>query len=311
MAIEPINATEVSTDHKKRGRKPKAYHEQLAAAKEAVLPFPTVLGSPAHVSPQQVATPPAGGPVVDQSKASQQSSATPQAPNSFLSRIQEYAIMQTEATGTTYTNAGTPASTNGTADIPRDAPQLEKETTDTIMTDANTLDVPKPLVIDEPQEVSGPATEDGQGPIALPVTTTAGTMLPMYHPPTQQSQSDQIPLAPKPPSPIMEGYATKNLVILDRFGDLTGDKRQEYSLFYNSRKTAKPVRHSLELCPITMQPAKYRDPSTGIGYANMFAYKILKELKEHKFKWSSMLGCYVGREGAPVARGVPEGFHGK
>ncbi len=109
------------------------------------------------------------------------------------------------------------------------------------------------------------------------------------------------------PEPTVE-YSTRNLVFLEKFDELSDEARQEYALFYNNRKTAKPVKHSQELCPITTLPVRYRDPSTGIGYSNVVAYKKLQELKEHKFIWSSMLGCYVGRDGGQVARGVPEGF---
>ncbi|KAK5217322.1 hypothetical protein LTR72_009889 [Exophiala xenobiotica] len=109
------------------------------------------------------------------------------------------------------------------------------------------------------------------------------------------------------PEPTVE-YSLRNLVFLEKFDELSDQARQEYALFYNNRKTAKPVKHNQELCPITTLPARYRDPSTGIGYANVVGYKKLQELKEHKFIWSSMLGCYVGRDGGQVARGVPEGF---
>lgn len=70
----------------------------------------------------------------------------------------------------------------------------------------------------------------------------------------------------------------------------------------------KSLKHSQELCPITALPVRYRDPATGISYATAAAYKKIQELKDYRFAWSSMLGCYVGRDGATAARGVPEGF---
>ncbi|KIW29912.1 uncharacterized protein PV07_05697 [Cladophialophora immunda] len=117
-----------------------------------------------------------------------------------------------------------------------------------------------------------------------------------------------IPTPTVPEPPLIEEDSTRNLVILDKFEELSSEARQEYSLFYNNRKTAKPVKHIQELCSITMLPVRYRDRGTGIGFATAGAYKKLQELKEHKFVWSSMLGCYVGREGGAVARGVPEGW---
>ena len=112
---------------------------------------------------------------------------------------------------------------------------------------------------------------------------------------------------PTPP-PVVE-YATRNLVGLEKFGELSTTQKNKYMLFFHSRKSAKPARHIPELCPITGLAAKYRDPSTGIAYANRHAYGKLQELKRHEHTWSSMLGCYVGRAGI-VARGVPDGFLG-
>ena len=75
-------------------------------------------------------------------------------------------------------------------------------------------------------------------------------------------------------------------------------------------KGAKPTKLTKtipELCVITSKKAKYRDPQTGLPYANVYAYKKIQEAKQGKFKWSNMLGCYVGAEGVQ-AKGVPEGF---
>lgn len=117
------------------------------------------------------------------------------------------------------------------------------------------------------------------------------------------------PPRPPPEEPTVE-YSTRNIVILESFDELSDDARRDYSLFFNKsvRKMEKRVKHVQELCPITTLPVKYRDPETGIGFANVIGYKKLQDLKQHRYIWSSMLGCYVGREGGQVARGVPEGF---
>lgn len=67
---------------------------------------------------------------------------------------------------------------------------------------------------------------------------------------------------------------------------------------------AEPGR---ELCAITDQPAKYRDPRTGLSYADSYAYKEIQKLANGGSCWSSLLGCYVGPTSS-VARGVPERF---
>lgn len=61
------------------------------------------------------------------------------------------------------------------------------------------------------------------------------------------------------------------------------------------------------LCVITSLPARYRDPETGLPYANAYAYREIRRATEQKYAWSSMLGCYVGPMGF-AARGVPERF---
>lgn len=134
-------------------------------------------------------------------------------------------------------------------------------------------------------------------------------MIKSENPDNQQSGPPQSAEVAPQPEPIV-AYSTRNLVMLEKFAELSTESRREYGLFYNNRKTAKPVKHSQELCPFTTLPVRYRDSSTGIGYANVVGYKKLQELKAHKFAWSSMLGCYVGRHGGAVAHGVPEGFVG-
>ncbi len=128
--------------------------------------------------------------------------------------------------------------------------------------------------------------------------------------PAKPSQSIDPPIValPPPPPPIPED-STRNLVILSKFDELLTKHRNEYAFFNNNRKTPKPPKQVQELCAITSFPARYRDPATGLAYANSFAYKKLQEMKKHNFTWSSMLGCYVGSAGV-AARGVPDGFLG-
>lgn len=48
------------------------------------------------------------------------------------------------------------------------------------------------------------------------------------------------------------------------------------------------------LCAITSLPARYRDPTTGLPYANAYAFRELKKLQRGEYKWSKLAGCYVG-----------------
>lgn len=60
------------------------------------------------------------------------------------------------------------------------------------------------------------------------------------------------------------------------------------------------------LCAITNQPARYRDPKTGLPYHNAYAYREIRRLAGGEFRWSALLGCWVGEGSA--ARGVPARF---
>ncbi|KAG8735358.1 hypothetical protein FRC12_018111 [Ceratobasidium sp. 428] len=63
--------------------------------------------------------------------------------------------------------------------------------------------------------------------------------------------------------------------------------------------------HITPICAITGLVAPYRDPRTGIPYANAYAYKTLTRLLQHEFVWSQEKKCYVGDEGKNAAKGVP------
>lgn len=106
---------------------------------------------------------------------------------------------------------------------------------------------------------------------------------------------------------IIEVTSTRNLVVLDSFEELSAAAKQAHSVFYGTKKPPKPPKYTGELCAVTGIQAKYRDPKTGAAYANVNAYKKIKELQKHSYQWSGMLGCFVGKT-THVARGVPEGF---
>lgn len=61
------------------------------------------------------------------------------------------------------------------------------------------------------------------------------------------------------------------------------------------------------VCVITNNPARYQDPKTGLPFYNMYAYKELQRLYHGDYKWSRLLGAWVG-SGSQAAKGVPERF---
>ncbi|KAF2100609.1 YL1-domain-containing protein [Rhizodiscina lignyota] len=67
-----------------------------------------------------------------------------------------------------------------------------------------------------------------------------------------------------------------------------------------------------QVCEITSRPARYRDPATGLAYADGYAYKCIQRLVKGGCQWSGLLGCFVGTVGEPMfgraAVGVPDVF---
>lgn len=260
--------------------------------------------------------------------------------DTLLKGIHEYANMPTDANGTETDRASPSARNNdGQDDVPpKSAVQESTESIQEVPTKVEaesqrkdslpSMAEPQPPSVSqpslEPSTAPNPSTQkeanaSGQAKVDSVTTAQADSTLPKPDATTdgapiksEGQEPDHLGLphvvkTDPEPEPVVE-YSTRNLVILEKFEELSNESRQDYSLFYNHRKTAKPVKHNQELCPITTLPVRYRDPSTGIGYGNALAYKKLQDLKQHKFVWSSMLGCYVGRDGGVVARGVPEGF---
>ncbi|KAF9360207.1 hypothetical protein BGX26_010207 [Mortierella sp. AD094] len=62
------------------------------------------------------------------------------------------------------------------------------------------------------------------------------------------------------------------------------------------------------MCAITGLPARYKDPRTGIPYANKEAYKILQNVVRHGYVWSNGLNAYCHDVAQPLPKGVPAGM---
>ena len=69
------------------------------------------------------------------------------------------------------------------------------------------------------------------------------------------------------------------------------------------------LKPSSLVCAITGRPAKFRDPSSGLPYLNIEAYKMIKLVKEGMLTWNNdMGGAYIGLRNQRHATGVPPGF---
>jgi vacuolar protein sorting-associated protein 72 len=101
---------------------------------------------------------------------------------------------------------------------------------------------------------------------------------------------------------------TKSCIILSNFDETAIKDRQVQTQILFGRKMNKLAKPApLPLCVITNHPAKYRDPKTGLPYYNSYAYKEIQRLHRGDYKWSQLLGAWVG-SGTFAARGVPERF---
>ncbi|KAK3356944.1 YL1 nuclear protein-domain-containing protein [Lasiosphaeria hispida] len=108
--------------------------------------------------------------------------------------------------------------------------------------------------------------------------------------------------------PPREGKVTRSCIILQNFDENAIKDRQVQTQILFGRKMnklAKPAHGPL--CAITNHPAKYRDTKTGLPYYNSYAYKEIQRVSRGDYKWSRLLGAYVG-SGNYAARGVPDRF---
>ena len=327
------------TGPKKRGRKSRAELEQMAAetaAESTATPAgPMTTGSGTPVLPSTsdqstqavpvVAQPPPA-PVVHANEKPQApaSSAdkTPQAtttvhtaedPDSFLKGIHEYANEQADS-NLSESKPVTPTAQD--TDAQQDTEMRESAAPEMEISPATVAE--NDNILANPPAPAVPSTLNQSSADSMEIVTIKAEAPALQAPVFTAPEPERlmpIPMivglesAPEPPQ--IEEDSTRNLLILEKFNDLSGSARQDYAFFYNkktARTAAKIGRASQELCPITASTVRYRDPATGIAYANALAYKKLQELKDHKYTWSSMLGCYVGLEGGVAARGVPEGW---
>lgn len=325
--------TEGGTELKKRGRKSKAFLEQMAAAKNMQEAQSKIL--PAR--PFMTAEPATQSTAPFESGQSQPIHAIPQEEaSSLLTGIHEYASMPSDSTKLegpseksedVATKPETP--TERSKDIGTQ-PALSEETVQESQPDDSetqpqkTPDVrgdPSPGPADVATDLPTDRVETTE-PSNPPPTTDPTTTDPKEDQPNEDKAGHDQALPEQQPTetnledqkrqevetaPPIEVVSTRNLVVLDKFEELSSSARNDYNMFYSTRKLTKPSKHTAELCPISGHPVKYRDPVSGVGYANVAAFKKLKDLRQYQFNWSSMLGCYVGRSGV-VARGVPEGF---
>lgn len=243
-----------------------------------------------------------------------------QPPIPWLDGIQDYASQPLQAPNTNHQPTSTPTGAHGY--VPSH-PAINAPAPESIVPNTTPL-----------QPLAQPLT-----PFQPPPQT--------YHgwPPGNQQAPTPLPPPPPSPAPLIREQAQRSLVILEKFEDLDSNasKRNKpasaveptataLALFgpdtypsFNAEEsrylTAKYKKRNNEhyiatppaptRCPITSWTAKFRDPKTGLPYADLHTYKIIQRILAGGCQWSGLVGAWVGPRygtmGRP-AQGVPEGF---
>ncbi|KAJ3087692.1 hypothetical protein HK102_010490 [Quaeritorhiza haematococci] len=126
--------------------------------------------------------------------------------------------------------------------------------------------------------------------IAEPTSTSAEN-----HHATENQCAESPPTTTPPSAP--KGRQERTLISFTSF---------EQSPF--AQWAGKPKYPEHPICPITGLPAQYKDPKTGIPYANLEAFKTLRAVLNHRYVWSALLGTYLHSYDTKVPQGVPQGW---
>ena len=124
----------------------------------------------------------------------------------------------------------------------------------------------------------------------------------------QEESSDLQNISTNHPEPTpMVMIASRSLLILQNIDEEAQRLPEIESLVIHKKRGNKLPRPSHDLCAITAQPGRYRDPGTGLAYVDRHAYSTIQKLRQGIPVWSSLFECYVGSS-SEVARGVPNRF---
>ncbi|RPA87871.1 YL1-domain-containing protein [Ascobolus immersus RN42] len=162
---------------------------------------------------------------------------------------------------------------------------------------------PEPLKQSEVPEIEDGAENTRQSNSTQEPEESKETQEPEDHKGTQEPEG-----TPKPtPPPQPPQYGVRNVVILEDFDPPITWEAANRFLFPNNVAAVRRDKTQSEICPVTSEVAKYRDPITGVHYASLRAYKQIQKVRAGNVRWCQMFGCYVGPTD-DAADGVPEGF---
>ena len=224
-----------------------------------------------------------------------------------------------------------PLSANDTSDEQMDVNHVEPsaetiiqpdmETKSAIILDATALVDPKTAAHVNSTDSGSAKTAEETTPLGIdptPQETTTENIASSGFEETQpnnQPPPQRTPTPPRTPPPYHEAHFTSNTlnyIPLPTQPSLPPTARETFFPNLPLIPPAKPKPSAK--CPITGLPARYKDPLSGVGYYDIHAFKILREVGRTggRYIWCSEGGWFVGEMGwgGRGAKGVPEGWNG-
>lgn len=130
--------------------------------------------------------------------------------------------------------------------------------------------------------------------------------------PTDLPPEKEEPTSPKSPPPYELAHYTHNTLTLVPLPTQPILALRE--TFFPDLQTPPSKPKPAARCPITGLQVRYRDPLTGVGYYDIHAFAILREVArpDGRYVWCDEGGWFVGEQGPTgrPAKGVPDGWFG-
>ena len=169
--------------------------------------------------------------------------------------------------------------------------------------------IPSPLEAPKLNVLAQPKPESSDNSPATPKSTEPfiQARLHLIEPDTPVSKPSATP-SEAPDQEPKPTTSTREAIIYQNFdNNALKDKSIQTQILFGRKmnKLGKPPAHPL--CVITHHPARYRDPDTGLPFFNSYAYREIQRLKRGEYRFSGLLGAWVGA-GRHAAQGVPERF---
>lgn len=189
-------------------------------------------------------------------------------------------------------------------------------------------ELPAAAVSAQPALAEAPTSADT--PTSLPANSQLQATLPPTEDaskPTSQIPSEAVTPNPEQAANDPQEATTHSAIMYQNFDDnalkdkavqtqiLFGRKMSKLPSKYHctnfggTQLTTRPIAEPppAAVCPITNMHARYRDPKTDLPFYSTAAYRELKRLETGEYKFSGLLGAWVGNP-SYAARGVPERF---